>query len=268
MPYVVRTASAASMSPAASVELGRAVDAACATRTRGSGRTARPRPSSWRRATRARPAARGRAHAGLLRRSSSARTCSVLPRPMSSARHTPRPQLVGPPEPLRRRRAGTDGACASSPPGSTCGQRVGAREPVEDALHPRPGLDARPGGGLVDGGVASSPMRAPASEAHAPRGTTCRRAAPALDLLPVVQHLAQPRAVGLDPPPFDEHEPARVARMRRLLGGGERLAVERERHGEVEHRVGADARRRASAASPGPGAAAAGARATSRARAP
>ena len=66
----------------------------------------------------------------------------------------------------------------------------------------------------------------------------------ALDVLPVPEDLAQARAIGLDPSTADEDEPFGGLEDRAPLGVRERLAVDREARGEVEHGVGRELRGR------------------------
>ena len=65
-----------------------------------------------------------------------------------------------------------------------------------------------------------------------------------LDHLEMLEHPAQPLAIDLDPASSDQREPIRLGKQLVDLSGGQRLAVKRDFHAEVEERVLAQPGRR------------------------
>ena len=201
------------------------------------GRNARSPPPSWPAARRARPGGYGpvvRPSASRRSTSSSASTWIVLPSPMSSARQAPRPSpesrcshrtpslLVGPQTAVQRR-AGID---APSPSGhAQRAQRLG---------QPGPGGDLRPIGCDGVGRVLVADGRA-GEQAHGLGEGRPSRAASARPR-GSGRGCAEPLAVDLHPAAAQQHQVSVPASSRRDLGRGQRLAVERDVHAEVEQR--------------------------------
>ncbi len=132
-----------------------------------------------------------------------------------------------------------------SPPRFRRVRGVWRPQAVEDSLHPRPGLDARPRARLF--GESARRVVLERSARHEAQRLVERNAVAlrgVLDALPVAEHFAEARAVGLDPPAPDEDEALGGLEDGAALGVRERLAVDREARGEVEHGVGRELRRR------------------------
>ena len=248
------TRSAAARSSGADVgqRACRAIADGCATSTPQRRREARrSRPASWRSATRARRAGAGRADvaARSFSASRSASTWIVLPSPMSSARQAPRPRRCEEREPAHADAPGTAAASARSPRGSgRLAQPLGAAQAVERLLRARGPPSPRTTARRRRAAAASpEPTAAPDSRRMPSRKRAPSSARRRLDALPVGEHLAEARRVELDPLAPDQREPGRGDGDARDLRGGQRLAVERDAHVEVEQRVGADPARRARA---------------------
>ena len=136
-----------------------------------------------------------------------------------------------------RRPAGRAAACPAAPaPGSTCASPCGLRSPLQRLGQPGPGDDLRPVG--VGGRrLVLARRRARRRAGASPRRTPGRsRAAVRSSCLEAVEHALQLLAVDLDPAAAHQRQPVRSGQQLADLGGGQRLAIERDVHAEIEQR--------------------------------
>ena len=132
---------------------------------------------------------------------------------------------------------------AAVPFGAYRREGVGRAKAIEDLLHPGPGLDAGPGAGLLGKHAARvATDRPPSQQTHRLVKGHPITLDGLLDPPPVIEYLAKAFPVSLDPSALDEDEAVGGLQERPALLGRERVAVEGELHGEIEHGVGAELR--------------------------
>ena len=179
--------------------------------------------------------------------SSSASTWMVLPKPMSSARQAPRPSFV-------RKRSQLSSLVLIRPERALQGigdlRRVQGPRPAqagEDLAHRITGLDVHPVAFIVRAFLVPQIRRRAGEQTHPlDEGDLAAFGLP-LQRVPVLDGLAQPLAVHLDPLALEQHQAVVAVEQGVQLFARQGGIAERDPHVEVQHRADVEPRRR-----PGP----------------